>query len=256
MIELLAKSSDGLQLGSIAEAVSMPKSGVHRLLAQLIDVDMVRHDAESGRYFLTLKLLSLAFGHLGHIGVADAAQPILDSLARESGELVRLAVVESGQLIWVAKAQGSKSGLIYDPQMGMAAQLSCTASGQAWLAELSDEEAMRLVSEQGFGLPPEFGPRAPKSVVELLGRLADCRRLGFARVVDSSAVGMSAIAAAVVHPDRGVVLGVVSVGGPSLRLTEERLERLADPTLDAARKLAEFCSASAYLLSAHPLVPG
>ena len=49
------------------------------------------------------------------------------------GELVRLSYVEDGRLIWIAKAQGSKSNLRYDPITGHDVPLHVTAMGKAWL---------------------------------------------------------------------------------------------------------------------------
>lgn len=86
---------------------------------------------------------------------------MLDRLAAESGDLVRLAVVNGRELFWVAKAQGSLHGLRYDPDMGQVARLSYSASGHAWLSCLSDEEVLLLVKRQGFGLRSAYGaPRA------------------------------------------------------------------------------------------------
>src|SRR5690606_39864662 len=71
------------------------------------------------------------------------------------------------RLTLVAKAQGAKSGLLYDPDMGIDLRLSCSAAGHAWLMTLSEEEAIEAVSRQGFGTPEHFGP-------EEIGR-ASCR---------------------------------------------------------------------------------
>ncbi|WP_160291783.1 IclR family transcriptional regulator [Acidithrix ferrooxidans] len=253
VVGLLSKSSEGVCLGAISDSLSLPKSGVHRLLGQLMEIGLVRQGVESGRYFLTLKLLSLAFGHLTSLGVADAASPFLDQLASESGELVRLAIVEADRLVWIAKAQGSNSGLIYDPQMGAEVPLFCTASGlYAWLCHLFDREAVRLVLEQGIFLPPQAGPNAPASVVQLLDVLEQSRFLGYSLVQECSAPGMSAIACALKHPNSGSVLGIVSIGGPSIRLLREHLDDLIEPLMAAASSLDAICSTSPYLSSAHP----
>jgi len=84
-------------------------------------------------------------------GIVDIAQPLLDRLAATSGELVRLSIVDGDRLTWVARAQGARRGLRYDPDMGMDATLSCTATGHAWLLTMTDEEALQRVARQGFG---------------------------------------------------------------------------------------------------------
>jgi IclR family transcriptional regulator, acetate operon repressor len=248
LLELLAGQGAGLSLGEIADRLGLPKSGAHRLLAELGRLGLVRQDG-TGRYGLTLMLVSLAFRHLAASGIVDAAQPILDALAREAGELVRLSVTNGERQVWVAKAQGARSGLIFDPQMGDAAHLSAMATGLAWLARLDDATALRLATAEGFAPPDVFGPRAPRTVADFLGRLEQTRRCGYAIALDSSAPGMSAIAAAVMHPCRHAVLGTVSIGGPSARLTEARLEALVPGLIAAATELSACCAGSAYLAS-------
>ncbi len=251
-IKLLAYAPQGMALGEIAEQLDLPKSGVFRLLADLVRLGLVRQDTAGGSYFLTMGLVSLAFQHLAHIGVVDAAQPVLDRLAAESAELVRLGIIDGDRQVWVAKAQGARSGLIYDAQMGDVAQLSCMASGHAWLAQLDEAEAVRLVMQQGLAGEGQYGPNAPRTVSELIAVLAETRQRGYALVVESSAPGMSAIAAPVYHPTSGLVVGTVSIGGPSVRLSRDRLESLSGFLLAAAAELSDLCAGSPYLMSAHP----
>lgn len=249
VLELLTSAPDGLPLGAIAEGAGLPKSGAHRLCADLVRLGLVRQQAEGERYVLSMAMLSMAFQHLARTGVVDVAQPVLDELAATTGELVRLGIVDGDRQVWVAKAQGARSGLIYDPQMGDVAQLSCMASGHAWLAFAEPDEALRLVAAQGLARPEEFGPNAPRTIEDLLAALRTARERGYAVVIEASAPGMSAIAAPVRHPVTGAVVGTISVGGPVLRLPETRLHAMAGDVLDAARLLSDLYAGSAYLRS-------
>jgi IclR family acetate operon transcriptional repressor len=250
IVDALADAPSGMPLHAIAAAVDIPKSAAHRLLADLVRNGYARQDGGTGRYLLTTRLVSLGFRHLAATGVVDLAQPVLDALAASTGELVRLGIVDGDRQTWVAKAQGARSGLRYDPDMGSEAPLASTASGQAWLACLTDEEAVALVMKQGFGHDEARGPNAPRTVKALLERLAQARRRGFSMVIESSAPGTSALAAAIRHPASGRVVGVVSIAGPSVRLTEARMRSLAPQLLAAAAELADACDGSAYLARA------
>jgi DNA-binding IclR family transcriptional regulator len=249
-LELLASAPAGLPLGSVSEALGLPKSGAHRLLAGLSGRGYVSQDAESGRYRLTTRLVALGFRYLAVAGIVDLVQPVLDRLATDTGELVRLGVVDGDSQTWVAKSQGARSGLRYDADMGSEAPLAPTASGQAWLASLTDEHALALVARQGFpGVEPP-GPNAPRTLKALLHRLAEARRRGYAIVVESSAPGTSAMAAAIRHPVTGGVVGTVSVAGPSVRLTEARMHELAPALLASAAELADAGAASPFFAAA------
>jgi DNA-binding IclR family transcriptional regulator len=243
LLERLTLEPRGLALQALADALGIPKSAAHRMLGELSRLGYVRQNPESLRYLLTTRLVAQGFRYLSNSGV-DIVQPILDRLAEHTGELIRLGVVEGHRLTWMAKAQGARSGLRYDPDMGREAPLFYTASGHAWLATLSDDEALALVKQQGIAPAEGFGPNAPRSTTELLARLQLARQRGYAWVMESSAVGMSSMAVAVRHPATGATLGVLSVAGPTARLPEPRLHELAPVAQAAALELAEASPAS------------
>jgi IclR family acetate operon transcriptional repressor len=167
------------------------------------------------------------------------AQPLLDDLAKATGELVRLAISDGSRLVWVAKAQGARTGLRVDPDAGMEAHLAASATGLAWLAALSDEKALERVAMQGMA--KARGPGAPKTLVELLERVGQTRERGYAMVVDAYELGTSAIAALVRRGQSGEPLGTVSVAGPSTRMTAERMQAIS-PLLQECAKALSFAS--------------
>jgi IclR family acetate operon transcriptional repressor len=238
VLELLAENAAGMQLYDIAQHLGIPRSATHRVLNSLMEHGYVRQERREGAYQLTAKITSLAFTFLARSGITDFAQPILDRLAAESGELARLAVINGKELIWVAKAQGSTHGLRYDPDMGQVARLSCSASGHAWLSSLSDEEALSLVQAQGFGARREYGPRAPETEEALLRHLRKARRQGFALVQQTYTPWANAVAVPILHEKTRDVSSVVVLAGPTMRFTEERMLALVPSLHAAARELA------------------
>jgi IclR family transcriptional regulator, acetate operon repressor len=244
VLEHLAGHAQGSTLSTLAVELDMPLSATHRLLTELIRCGYVRQDQSHGEYMLTIKLVSLGLSFLSSSGIVDVAQPLLDRLAAQSGELVRLAVVDGDTLTFVAKAQGATRGLRYDPDMGLSVTLSCSAAGHAWLSTLSDEEALERVARQGFGKPEHFGPKAPTTVKALLVYLRAARKRGFSMINEVFAPAMTAMAAPV-RTGNGAVIGVVTIAGPLVRLTEERMMALGPLLLDAAQDVARASGGSA-----------
>jgi IclR family acetate operon transcriptional repressor len=242
LLETLAKEPEGLPLAGIADEVGMPRSACHRLLADLSRHGYVRQLRAQGDYALTTKLPALGLSFLGNAGV-DMAQPVIDRLAEVSGELVRLALVDGDRLTFVAKAQGARAGLRYDPDMGIDVRLSCSAGGQAWLMTLSEERATQLVAQQGFGSSKEYGPKAPATFKALMKVLEEHRRRGFALMTEMYAPGMSALAAPVARRG-GDTVGVITIAGPLQRLTPARMLELGPALVAAAAELAMASSSS------------
>ncbi len=158
---------------------------------------------------------------MGAAGIVDFAQPVLDRLAIETGEFIRLAVIDDDRLTWVARAQGARSGLRYDPDVDNTARLSCTASGHAWLMTMSDQEALTLVARQGFGSPQDYGPKAPTDPLEFLKLLHEARRRGYGMTHDMFGPGLASMAVPI-RRKASRRSAIVSVAGPSVRLPAER----------------------------------
>ena len=244
LLELLSAHPEGRSLSSLAIDIDMPASAAHRLLTELCEFGYVRQEREQGEYTMTIKLAALGLNFLSASGIVDVAQPALDRLAEASGELVRLGVIDGDDLIFVAKAQGARRGLRYDPDMGLSVRLSCSAAGHAWLSTLTEEEALSLVLKQGFGKPEEYGPRAPTTVSAFRTQLRLTRQRGFAMITDMFAPSMSSMSVAV-RPRGGAAIGVVTIAGPLVRLTEERMLSLGPDLHEAADDIAAASSASA-----------
>jgi DNA-binding IclR family transcriptional regulator len=242
LLERLCGQPEGMSLSALADELDIPRSACHRLLAELQRRGYVRQQRSQGEYMLTTKLASLGLGFLSSAGIVDIAEPLLERLAKESGELVRLSIVDDDRLVWVAKAQGMRKGLRHDPDMGMEARLSCTASGYAWLLTLTDERALELVSRQGFGSPKDYGPKAPTTVKTLLGVLHAARVRRYAMIDEVFAPGMTAMAAPVMRG--GTAIGVISIAGPRLRLTPARMQALVPALLTATAELGPISRAS------------
>jgi DNA-binding IclR family transcriptional regulator len=252
VLELLATNARGMLLFEIADSLHIPRSATHRVLTSLIEHGYVKQEREQGAYQLTAKIASLAFTFLAGSGITDFAQPLLDRLARESGELVRLAMIDGRELVWVAKAQGSPAGLRYDPDMGQVGRLSCSASGQAWLSCLTDDEAKALVEKQGYGSRKDYGPRAPENWPALQKCLRQTRKRGVSVCMQTYTPWMSATAAPIRHPKTKEVTGAVVIAGPHIRLTEERMLELAPALLQTAQELSMATLASPGLQSGRP----
>jgi DNA-binding IclR family transcriptional regulator len=241
IIELLADGAVAMPLGEIATRLDLPKSGAHRLLATLVDLGWAEQDAETGFYRLSMRLAILGQRFFVATGIPDICQPLVDRLASQSREFVRLAVVDGSSLTWVAHAQGATGGLLYQPTLGSnAVPLHATATGKAWLATLGTEQAAENVLRVGFGDSEKYGPNVIRSLDALLQEIEATRNRGYGIAVNEGEPGVSALAAAIRPPHGGAALGVVSVAGPSARMTESRIAEMAPLVMQAATELASF----------------
>ena len=245
ILELLTQHGEGMELAAIADRLDIPRSAVHRLLVDLVRLGYVRQARGHGDYLLTTKLVSMGLSYLSNTGIVDIAQPLLNRLAEVSGELVRLSVVDGERLTWVARAQGARQGLRYDPDMGSDARLSCSSSGWALLSTLDDDEALALVARQGLGLPDQFGPAAPTSLQAVMDAVIQTRERGYSLTTDTYTAGLSAMSAPVRFAGQPA-FGVLNIAGPTVRFTAEKMTELAPELINTAQQLAALSGASPF----------
>jgi len=253
VLEYLAARPEGQPLATIADDLQIPRSACHRLLADLVRCGWVRQMRDHGDYALTTKLAALGLNYLSGSGIVDIAQPLIDRMAELSGELVRLAIVDGERLTFVAKAQGAKGGLRYDPDTGTDVRLSCSSAGHAWLSTLPEDQALQIVARQGFGSREQFGPNAPLTVKALAQILHDTRQRGFSTINEMFAPGMTAMGAPIQRAGEAAI-GVITIAGPLVRLTEARMQELGPALVAIAAELA-LASTSSPIFVRHRAAP-
>jgi IclR family transcriptional regulator, acetate operon repressor len=207
-----------------------------------VELGWAEQDSETGFYRLTMRLAVLGQRFYVASGVPDICQPLLDRLARECREFARLAVVDGNALVWIAHAQGASGGLLYQPSDTTGTvPLHATASGKAWLATLTTEEAVHNVMRNGgFDRAGRYGPNAIRTIEALLRELRTAGRHGYGLALNEAEPGVTAIAAAVRSGSAGAAVGTVSIAGPTARIPEKRIRELAPLVVQCASDLSSL----------------
>jgi DNA-binding IclR family transcriptional regulator len=119
--------------------------------------------------------------------------------------------------------------------------LFATASGKAWLATLKANDAVQLIAKQdGFTHADRYGPNVIRSIEALLKELRTTARRGYGLAINEAEPGVTAIAAAIRSGSDGATVGTVSIAGPTVRMTENRVRELAPLVTQCATELSSL----------------
>lgn len=237
VIELLAAEAGWMRLSDVAQRLDLPNGPTHRLLSYLSEHGWVTQSPGTGQYRLSLKLPLLGQQYLHNSGLHDPIQPLLDDTSGRCKELVRLTVKQGDELSWLASSQGAPPGLMYQPEMRGPVVLHVTANGKAWLATMSNEDAVELALKGGLGKPGAYGPTAVTTIEGLLKELDATRKRGYGLAVEEAEVGVVALAVPVKYARTNEVVGTISIAGPAQRMTSERLGEFHQLLARAAERL-------------------
>lgn len=191
----LAQPEDGRSLGQLAAQTGLPKTTVHRICGALEQVGYVHTDPATGRRELGPSLLRLAV--IGRRDLRDVLEPALERLSVELNETVDLAVLDGGQVLFVAQHPAPQRALMAIARVGAHFPAYSLASGKALLAQLPREEVLRRLPRR---LEPllDGGPRTREA---LLRELDQVRETGLAYEREEMRHGICAVSVAVTDVD-------------------------------------------------------
>jgi DNA-binding IclR family transcriptional regulator len=218
-------------LTDLAHQNGLTPSTTHRLLRALCATGFVQQDPSTERYGLGAALVALGARASESIGV-EATRPALEALAASTGESVNLGVRDLDDVL-VLVCVPSNQRLRFDQEEGSRVPIYASAMGKALLAFDADLDGTvaslpRLAKLTGSTIT---------SRRELRAVLDDVRDRGWAINDQEREPGVRTVAAPVRNAD-GASVAAVAVQGPSLRMTDERIEQLVPEVVAAAEEVS------------------
>ncbi len=210
ILVVLSQSEGAVGVTRLAAQLGLPKSTVHRLLATLERSGFVTRSPE-GRYGLGVRLWEIGCAAIRRLGVRDAARPVMEALASQTGETISLSVWDQGEALFVEKVEGAAAGGSNAP-VGSRAPAHATASGLLLLAHQDP-----ATQAQAEGRLQRFTERTITEPQQLRKRLDDIRRTGFA-FSHASWHPADAAVAAPIRTGTGEVVAALSIAAPADRL--------------------------------------
>ncbi|HWM75388.1 MAG TPA: IclR family transcriptional regulator [Nocardioides sp.] len=230
ILETLARSGEA-GVTDLAATLEVHKSTAFRLVATLEAHGLVEQIDGRGKYRLGIGLLRLAGATTARLDVVQEARPISRKLAADTGETVNVSVLADRSALYLDQVAGS-SALQSHNWVGQHIPLHATANGKVLLLALDDDQQGEML-----GRLQSFTDATITTRDKLRKELAQAREQGYAVAVDELEVGLAAIAAPI-HNAHGDVIASMSVSGPTFRLTEERIDEIIPPLVEAAAEVS------------------
>ncbi|HHV38070.1 MAG TPA: IclR family transcriptional regulator [Tepidimicrobium sp.] len=234
ILEVLADYNEGLGVTEISEKVRLHKSTVHRLLATLIYKGYVTQDFKTNKYMITLKLFELGNKKVEEMDILSISKPYIRGLMEKVNEVVHLVVREGNEIVYIDKVE-AKNTIRMASTIGMRSPLYCTSVGKVILAQLPEDEVEEIWSSSKI-------ERLTKNTITNLSvmkkELKKVRKQGYAIDNEENEIGVRCVGAPVFNIF-GKVEGAISVSGPTIRITKDIIEELADQVTECAKMISE-----------------
>lgn len=221
IITLVSMKKGGLGVTEIAKQIDINKSSVYRILSTLVQYGYIEQDGETGKYKLGYKFLEISSKLLESIDLRAEARPFLQELENETNEVIHLVVYDQGEVVYIEKLEGNET-LRMHSKVGKRAPMHCTSVGKAILAHLPSSVVLDILERKGM---PVHTDKTITEKEEFLKELSQVRQKGFALDLEENEYGITCIAVPI-FDHLGKVIAAVSISGPTMRMTDDRMNTL------------------------------
>ena len=223
ILELLARTADGLSQAEIAKALDRSPNEIYRMLDRLVRRDYVRRTPED-RYEITLKLFELGHARPPLHRMVSQAMPVLRHFALKAEQAVHMVVQDRNILVVIAQVDGPGYWNV-SIRVGSRISLVNTGSGHVFLAFATPEERVLMLEEQDMGSPEKM-PRG------LEARLEGVREQGYEMMPSAQVSGVSNLTVPIFGP-LGTVVAVLTCP------YTQRLDKLDAPNMQTVLKMLQ-----------------
>ncbi|MBP1203470.1 IclR family pca regulon transcriptional regulator [Duganella sp. 1411] len=224
VVQAFSDSRKPQTIANISQKTGIPRAAVRRCLHTLRELGYV--DAELNNFSLRPKVLTLGYSYLSSTPLTVSAQPYLNDISRTLNESSSMAVLEDGEVLYVARASTAR---VMSVALNTGSRLPayCTSLGRVMLAHLPPDELERYLAKTKLRAMTENTVTNPKRLREIL---ADVRRDGYAINDEELELGLRSIAVPV-RGASGQVLAALNVGAQAARVSVKQLEKEFLPVL-------------------------
>jgi IclR family transcriptional regulator, KDG regulon repressor len=233
IIQLVSLKKEGLGVTEIANQIDINKSSVYRILSTLARYGYIEQDSETGRYKLGYKFLEISSKLLESIDLRKEAKPFLQKLENETNEVIHLVVYDQGEVVYIEKLEGNET-LRMHSKVGKRAPMHCTSVGKAILANLPSSVVLDILDRKGL---PMHTKNTITNKDAFLKELIRVKQQGYALDLEENEYGIRCIAAPI-FDHLGKVIAAVSVSGPTIRMTDERLKQLQPRMIEIGKQIS------------------
>jgi len=233
MLELLAKSKNGISMSEMSRKLSLPKSSIHLILTTLERRGYLQKNPQSRKYQFGLKMFSLSRIAVENLEMRDQAHPFLISLMKKTGLTVHMGVLEWGEVVIIEKVD-TPSLIKVATWIGRRMDVNCTGVGKALLAFMTEEDFQDFIKANKL---TKHNHKSIASINELRKELEIIHKQGYALDDEEDEIGLRCIGAPIFDSSQKVV-AAISVAGTTSQIESSRIHAIAKDVMKTAKNIS------------------
>lgn len=229
LLEQFHEDVDELGVTELSKRLKLHKNNVFRLLATLESRGYIEQNRVTENYRLGLKTLELGQTFIKQMGLLRQSRPVLEALVRECNETTYVAILKEFHIVYLDVVETDLTVRVV-PRVGARLPAYCTAAGKIQIAYMTDEELENYLPTKEL---KRFTPNTITDRDELKKHLQQVAEMGYAIDNEELDIGVRCVGAPIRDYTRRII-GAVSISGPSMRFTDERMDKELIPLVKRA----------------------
>lgn len=229
LLEQFHDEVDELGVTELSKRLKLHKNNVFRLLATLESRGYIEQNKVTENYRLGLKTLELGQTFVKQMGLLRQSRPVLENLVHECNETSYVAILKDLHIIYLDVVETDLTVRVV-PRVGSRLPAYCTAAGKVQIAYMSEEDLEQYLP------PKDSKPLTPNTILDgdkLKQQLRLVVENGYAIDDEELDVGVRCVSAPIRDYTRRII-GAVSISGPSMRLSLDRIDKELVPLVKRA----------------------
>jgi DNA-binding IclR family transcriptional regulator len=229
LLEQFHDDVDELGVTELSKRLKLHKNNVFRLLATLESRGYIEQNRVTENYRLGLKTLELGQTFIKQMGLLRQSRPVLEWLVKECNETAYVAILKEQSIVYLDVVETDLTVRVV-PRVGSRLPAYGTAAGKVQIAYMPDEEL------DAFFPTKELKSFTPNTITDrdlLRKHLKEVAEQGYAIDNEELDLGVRCVGAPIRDYTRRII-GAVSLSGPSMRFTDERMEKELIPLVTQA----------------------
>ncbi|MCL6442433.1 MAG: IclR family transcriptional regulator [Alicyclobacillus sp.] len=223
LLRQFSPESPELGVKELSERLGLHKNKVFRLVRTLCEEHVIQQNPETRKYSLSVGAFEIGSVFYHEIDICTVAFPILEILASRLGEVIQMAIYDSGDVVYLLKFPEDQATMFFNG-MGRRVPCYCTAVGKALLAFQTQSEIDRVTQ-----LPmQQFTRNTVTDPVKLRAELELIRERGYADSREQYRKGMSALAVPIFDDMSNRVVAAISLTCPERHFVSHKVRYLVD----------------------------
>lgn len=231
----IVADANGLSLSEIAAQSGLAASTAYRMLTTMENHGMVEFDSSDQLWSIGVETYRMGAAFLRRRKLVDRARIVMQELMEQTGETANLGVAEDDCVVFVSQVETHQAiRAFFRP--GTRSPFHASGIGKAVLAHLEPERVAAILRKAGL---ERFTDKTLSDLPTLTRDLGRIKLRGWSVDDEERHPGMRCVAAAIFN-EFGEPIGGVSVSGPTVRVTPERLAEIGPLVRNAAADVTKM----------------